>query len=76
MRFWTDSSYNVWRWLGLTGLVVSIFGAAADLRAETADTESAPASFAELLEDVAKLGVIELEYDDKRGNYIVRSKRR
>ena len=34
------------------------------------------ASFAELLEDVAKLGVIELEYDDKRGNYIVRSKRR
>jgi len=33
------------------------------------------ASFADLLEDVAELGVIELEYDDKRGNYIVRSKR-
>jgi hypothetical protein len=34
------------------------------------------ASFADLLQDVAALGVIELDYDDKRGNYIVRSKRR
>jgi uncharacterized protein (TIGR00288 family) len=33
------------------------------------------ASFAALLQDVATVGAIELEYDDKRGNYIVRSKR-
>ena len=33
-------------------------------------------SFAALLEDVADLGVIELEYDDERGNYVVRSKRK
>jgi uncharacterized protein (TIGR00288 family) len=33
-------------------------------------------SFAELLEDVAKAGDIELEFDDQRGNYIVRSKRK
>jgi uncharacterized protein (TIGR00288 family) len=32
-------------------------------------------SFAGLLEDVAKSGGIELEFDDERGNYIVRSKR-
>ena len=33
-------------------------------------------SFAALLEDVADLGVIELDYDDQRGNYVVRSKRK
>jgi uncharacterized LabA/DUF88 family protein len=33
-------------------------------------------SFAALLEDVADLGVIELDYDDERGNYVVRSKRK
>jgi hypothetical protein len=33
------------------------------------------ASFTALLENVADQGVISLEYDDKRGNYIVRSKR-
>jgi len=32
-------------------------------------------SFAALLEDVANLGVIEIEYDEERGNYVVRSKR-
>jgi len=32
-------------------------------------------SFAGLLEDVAKSGAIELDFDDERGNYIVRSKR-
>ena len=33
-------------------------------------------SFASLLEDAADLGVIELDYDDERGNYVVRSKRK
>ena len=33
-------------------------------------------SFADLIEDVAKMGAIELEYDEERGNYIVRSKRK
>ena len=33
-------------------------------------------SFAALLEDVERLGVIELDYDDQRGNYVVRSKRK
>jgi len=32
-------------------------------------------SFAGLLEEVAKTGAIELDFDDTRGNYIVRSKR-
>ena len=32
-------------------------------------------SFAEILEMGEKLGMIELEYDEKRGNYVVRSKR-
>ena len=32
-------------------------------------------SFAEILEMGEKMGLIELEYDEKRGNYIVRSKR-
>jgi uncharacterized protein (TIGR00288 family) len=32
-------------------------------------------SFAEILEKGEKLGLIELEYDESRGNYIVRSKR-
>jgi len=32
-------------------------------------------SFAALLEDIAKSGDIELDFDDERGNYIVRSKR-
>jgi uncharacterized protein (TIGR00288 family) len=34
------------------------------------------ASFADLLKDVADQGAIELEFDDARGNYIVRSKRK
>ena len=33
------------------------------------------ASFTELLEDVREQGLIELEFDEKRANYIVRSKR-
>jgi len=33
-------------------------------------------SFAALLEDAADMGVIELEFDDERGNYVVRSKRK
>jgi uncharacterized protein (TIGR00288 family) len=33
-------------------------------------------SFAALLEAVADLGVIEIDYDDARGNYVVRSKRK
>jgi uncharacterized protein (TIGR00288 family) len=32
-------------------------------------------SFAGILEDAAKQGVIELEFDEERGNYVVRSKR-
>ena len=32
-------------------------------------------SFAELLEQVAKEGHVELEYDETRGNYMVRSRR-
>ena len=32
-------------------------------------------SFAEILEMGEKEGLIELEYDEKRGNYVVRSKR-
>jgi uncharacterized protein (TIGR00288 family) len=32
-------------------------------------------SFAGVLEDAAKLGKIEIEFDDTRGNYVVRSKR-
>jgi hypothetical protein len=32
-------------------------------------------SFAEILEMGEKEGLIELEYDESRGNYIVRSKR-
>jgi hypothetical protein len=32
-------------------------------------------SFAELLEGLRKAGVIDLEFDEKRGNYIVRSPR-
>jgi hypothetical protein len=31
------------------------------------------ASFAELLEQLQKLGRIELEFDEGRGNYVVRS---
>jgi hypothetical protein len=33
------------------------------------------ASFAELLEDLRARGALELEYDEKRGNYEVRSPR-
>jgi uncharacterized protein (TIGR00288 family) len=33
-------------------------------------------SFTDLLEAVAKSGAIELEFDDQRGNYVVRSKRK
>jgi uncharacterized protein (TIGR00288 family) len=33
-------------------------------------------SFAALLEDVEDLGAIEIDYDDARGNYVVRSKRK
>jgi uncharacterized protein (TIGR00288 family) len=33
------------------------------------------ASFAELLEDLAEQGVLELEYDERRGNYTVRTRR-
>ena len=33
-------------------------------------------SFAEVLEEAAKVGTIELEFDDARGNYVVRSKRK
>jgi len=33
------------------------------------------ASFTDLLEDVREQGLIELEFDEKRANYIVRSKR-
>ncbi|MHC4860428.1 MAG: NYN domain-containing protein [Planctomycetota bacterium] len=33
------------------------------------------ASFADLLEDVREQGVIELEFDEERGNYVVRAKR-
>ena len=32
-------------------------------------------SFAELLEDVKKQGLVSLDFDEKRGNYIVRSRR-
>ena len=32
-------------------------------------------SFSELLEDAAKQGLIELEFDQERGNYKVRAKR-
>jgi uncharacterized protein (TIGR00288 family) len=32
-------------------------------------------SFAELLEDLRERGALELEYDDKRGNYVVRTPR-
>jgi hypothetical protein len=66
MRFWNDSSYNSWRWLGLTGLVVAIFGAAADLRAETADSESAPASFAELLAGFKGTTGLEARFEEEK----------
>ena len=66
MRFWNDSSYNSWRWLGLTGLVVAIFGAAADLRAETADTGSAPASFAELLAGFKETTGLEARFEEEK----------
>jgi uncharacterized LabA/DUF88 family protein len=33
-------------------------------------------SFAELLEDLEKQGLVELEYDEDRGNFIVRTRRR
>jgi uncharacterized protein (TIGR00288 family) len=33
-------------------------------------------NFAGILADAADVGVIEIEYDDKRGNYVVRSKRK
>jgi uncharacterized LabA/DUF88 family protein len=33
------------------------------------------ANFADLLEDVAKQGLIDLEYDESRGNFIVRTRR-
>jgi hypothetical protein len=66
MRFWNDSSYNVWRWLGLTGLVVAILGAAADLRAETVDTGSAPASFAELLAGFKGTTGLEARFEEEK----------
>jgi hypothetical protein len=34
------------------------------------------ASFAELLEQLQKEGRIELEFDEARGNYVVRSRKR
>ncbi|MFQ5418701.1 MAG: NYN domain-containing protein [Myxococcota bacterium] len=33
-------------------------------------------NFAAILEDAAEIGAIEIEFDDKRGNYVVRSKRK
>ncbi len=33
------------------------------------------ASFAELLEDAGTQGVLDIEFDEKRGNYVVRAKR-
>jgi len=32
-------------------------------------------SFAAMLEDQQKLGVVDLEFDEKRGNYVVRTRR-
>lgn len=66
MRFWNDSSYNLRQCLGLAGLVVSIFGAAADLRAGTADTASAPASFAELLAGFKETTGLEARFEEEK----------
>ena len=66
MRFWNDSSYNVWRCLGLAGLMVAIFGATADLRAETVETESAPTSFAELLAGFNETTGLEARFEEEK----------
>lgn len=66
MRSWNDSSSSVARRVGLAALVVVLAGTGGKLRAEPAEIDMAPASFAELLEGFARTTGLEARFEEEK----------